>query len=141
MLRLKYFLEIEAEVGGIHTRHKSFLSEKIIPDHSVFGDLSMNFANTPIYRWYRNALRNTQYRWWIILGTVVYLVSPFDLAPDLFPIVGQIDDLALLTLLVAEVSQILIDYFKARRAAPEPVEPISGQTNNTVDVDAVSVQE
>jgi uncharacterized membrane protein YkvA (DUF1232 family) len=101
----------------------------------------MNFANTPIYRWYRNALRNTQYRWWIILGTVVYLVSPFDLAPDLFPIVGQIDDLALLTLLVAEVSQILIDYFKARRAAPEPVEPMSAQTNNTVDVDAVSVQE
>ena len=101
----------------------------------------MNFSGNPIYRWYRNALRNSQYRWWIILGTVVYLLSPFDLAPDFFPIVGQVDDLLLLTLFVSEVTQMLMERVKEKRNAPEPAAPSSNEASKTVDVDAVSVQE
>ncbi|MEM9808766.1 MAG: YkvA family protein [Cyanobacteria bacterium P01_D01_bin.56] len=59
------------------------------------------------YSWYRNGLRNPKYRWLIIFGTLTYLLSPIDISPDVFPIVGWIDDGILITLLVAEVSQLL----------------------------------
>ena len=39
--------------------------------------------------------------------TLVYLFSPIDISPDVFPIVGWIDDGILITLLIAEVSQLL----------------------------------
>ncbi|MFN3651636.1 MAG: YkvA family protein [Armatimonadota bacterium] len=34
----------------------------------------------------------------ILLGAIAYVISPFDFLPDLMPLVGQVDDLALLTL-------------------------------------------
>lgn len=100
----------------------------------------MNFSVKAIYNWYRNSLRNPQYRGWIIVGTLAYLLSPFDISPDLFPIVGQIDDLALLTLFISEISQVLIEGHKQRQATTDsesngPVDP------ETVDVDAVPVQD
>lgn len=68
------------------------------------------------YSWYRHGLRHPQYRWLVILGTLAYLLSPIDISPDIFPIVGWIDDGILITWLVAEVSQLL-------RSAGQPVEP------------------
>lgn len=59
------------------------------------------------YAWYRNGLRHPKYRWLIIFGTLTYLLSPIDISPDVFPIVGWIDDGILLTLLIAEVTQLL----------------------------------
>jgi len=44
----------------------------------------------------------------VILGTALYFVSPIDIIPDFFPLVGELDD-ALVTLLVSEVSQLLIE--------------------------------
>ncbi|MBD0343296.1 MAG: DUF1232 domain-containing protein [Coleofasciculus sp. Co-bin14] len=98
-----------------------------------------NFSLQSIYNWYRNTIRNPRYRWWMILGTIVYLFSPIDIAPDFIPVIGQIDDVLLLTLLVSEVSQLLVDKVKARQE-----EAVVADTNNsaekTVDVDAVSVK-
>ena len=100
----------------------------------------MNFSIKAIYNWYRNSLRNQKYRGWIIAGTLAYLVSPIDISPDLFPIVGQIDDLALLTLFVSEISQVLIDSYKQRQVNTQTEEDASdGQ--ETVDVDAVPIQD
>ncbi|GAB4228659.1 MAG: DUF1232 domain-containing protein [Stanieria sp.] len=75
----------------------------------------MQFSLTSLYNWYRNAIRNPKYRWWIILGTLIYLVSPIDISPDFIPIAGQIDDLMLATLLVTELSQLFLDKFKSRQ--------------------------
>ncbi len=36
---------------------------------------------------------------WLIVGAVVYFLLPFDLIPDLFGILGRIDDLAIMALL------------------------------------------
>lgn len=66
------------------------------------------------YTWYRNTLRNTKYRWLIVAGTLVYLLSPFDIAPDFIPIIGWIDDGILVTLLVSEVSLLMTDFLKGR---------------------------
>lgn len=104
----------------------------------------MKFSIQSLYNWYRETLRHPKYRWWIILGTFVYLLSPLDISPDLFPIVGQIDDVVLVTLLVSEISQMVIESMKSRQpnvSSPEP-EAGAGETDKTtvVDVDAVSVK-
>lgn len=91
-----------------------------------------------LYTWYRNILRNPKYRWWIILGTLAYLLSPFDITPDFLPIVGQLDDLTLVTLLIVEVSQMLTERIQNRQKpqTPTATDPAS---NPTVDVEAVSL--
>jgi uncharacterized membrane protein YkvA (DUF1232 family) len=99
----------------------------------------MNNFPQSIYNWYRNTLRNPKYRWWMILGSLLYIVSPIDISPDFLPIIGQIDDVVILTLLVSEVSQLLIDTAKARKG--ETVDSTTDSpTDKTVDVDAVSVK-
>lgn len=98
-----------------------------------------NFSIQGLYTWYRNTIRNPKYRWWIILGTALYLISPFDIAPDFLPVVGQIDDVVLLTLLVSEVSQLLIDGVKSRQGETVAANTTTDTTEKTVDVDSVSV--
>lgn len=104
----------------------------------------MKFSIQSLYTWYGDLLRNPKYRWWVILGTLVYLVSPIDLLPDVIPVVGQIDDVFLLTLLVSEVSGLVIEGWKARKGevgteAPNTTEG-STSTESTIDVDAVSLK-
>lgn len=102
-----------------------------------------NFSIQSIYTWYRNTIRNPKYRWWMILGSILYLVSPIDIAPDFIPVLGQLDDVVLLTLLVSEVSQVLIEGVKARqgeKVASNTGEAATGEAaEKTVDVDSVSV--
>jgi len=76
----------------------------------------MSFSVQSLYSWYGNLIRKPKYRWWVIMGTIVYLVSPIDIAPDFIPVVGQIDDLVLLTLLVSEVSKLVIEGWKSSKA-------------------------
>jgi uncharacterized membrane protein YkvA (DUF1232 family) len=89
-----------------------------------------------LYDFYRNAIRNPKYRVWIILGTLVYLLSPFDISPDFLPIAGQIDDFLLVSLLVTEVSQMVLDRFKARKTNTTPDEA----SKETVEVNAISAE-
>ena len=103
----------------------------------------MKFSIQSVYEWYRGLIRNPKYRWWVLFGTLVYFVSPIDVLPDIFPIVGQLDDVFLLTLLVSEFSQLLIEGFKARKGVEEtPTDSSEDATQNqsTVDVDAVSIK-
>lgn len=104
----------------------------------------MKFSVQSLYNWYRDLLRNPKYRWWVIVGTLAYLVSPIDIAPDFIPVVGQIDDVFLLTLLVSEVSGLVIEGWKARKgtANSQAVNDSEGSTStaSTIDVDAVSVK-
>lgn len=97
----------------------------------------MNFSIQSVYTWYRNVLRNPKYRWWVVLGTALYFLSPIDVVPDFFPIVGELDDVFLLTLLVSEVSQMVIEGFKERKASSATK---NTTTTDTVDVDAVSIK-
>lgn len=94
-----------------------------------------------IYNWYGETLRNPKYRWWIILGTLVYLISPLDISPDLIPFLGQIDDVLILTLMVTEITKLIIP-----KASNNPSSTNNNQENNpndekvnTIDVDAVSI--
>ncbi len=104
----------------------------------------MKFSIPSLYNWYRQTIRNPKYRWWIAIGTLVYLISPIDIAPDFIPIIGEIDDFVLVSLLVTEMSQILLESYKARRqtdgVAPQTAtEQTPAQA--TVDVEAVETTE
>jgi len=104
----------------------------------------MRFSIQSIYKWYRGLIRNPKYRGWVILATIAYLVSPFDISPDIFPIVGQIDDVIIASLLVAEVSQLAVDWVKGRtgpqaKTATQPVGVAAAPTGPTVDVEVSSL--
>lgn len=98
-----------------------------------------NFSIQSIYNWYRNTIRNPKYRWWMVLGTILYIFSPIDIAPDFIPIIGQLDDIVILSLLVSEVSQMVIEAAKSRQGTTVTSNPDQA-TDKTVDVDAVSVK-
>ena len=105
----------------------------------------MSFSIQSLYTWYRNIIRNPKYRWWVIAGTLAYVLSPFDISPDFIPIIGQVDDIAIVTLLVAEVSQMVVDFIKLRRGQDTQVvsnmnNQGSSTTNNTIDVNVVSAK-
>ncbi len=92
-----------------------------------------------IYAWYRGLIRNPKYRWWIILGSLIYLLSPLDISPDVIPIVGQIDDLAILALMLSELSQLAIEGFRRRQGVEVASNPEPG--TQTVDVNAVAADD
>jgi uncharacterized membrane protein YkvA (DUF1232 family) len=76
---------------------------------------TMNVIVDAFYKWYRNKVSNPKYRWLIIGGTLLYLFSPFDISPDFFPIIGWIDDGAVLVLLTTELTRLLMEYRKDRK--------------------------
>jgi uncharacterized membrane protein YkvA (DUF1232 family) len=96
----------------------------------------MKLSAEAIYNWYRSTIRNPKYRWWVILGTLAYILSPIDIAPDFIPFIGQIDDVVILTVLVSEVSQLLFDRAKTAKR------PADAETTETasVDVDVEAVR-
>lgn len=97
----------------------------------------MNISMTSLYNWYRDTIRHPKYRWWVIMGTLVYLISPIDIAPDFLPIVGQIDDVMIATLLVTELSQLFLARFKSEA---DTVTTETNTTNSkTVEVEAETV--
>ncbi|TVQ42642.1 MAG: DUF1232 domain-containing protein [Gloeocapsa sp. DLM2.Bin57] len=87
------------------------------------------------YSWYSNQVRNPKYRWLIVLGTIAYLFSPLDISPDVFPIIGWIDDGIVLTLLTTELSRLALDYRKNRRN-----EKVENSEENLVTVDSQPVE-
>ena len=94
--------------------------------------------------WYRNAIRNSKYRWLVVFGSLLYLVSPLDISPDVFPIIGWLDDGIIATLLVTEVSQLLFEQIntsKKRRSeeADETAYAAASTAEQVIDVQAVSV--
>jgi uncharacterized membrane protein YkvA (DUF1232 family) len=101
----------------------------------------MNSTIQSIYNWYRETIRNPKYRWWLIIGSLIYLFSPIDISPDFLPVVGWIDDGIVLTLLVTEVSQMLAQKLKSRNDETTAAANNGGSpSSETVDVNAVSMK-
>lgn len=83
----------------------------------------MKFSLESLYGWYRQMLNNPRYRWWIVLGSLVYLLSPVDFLPDVFPVVGWIDDGLIATLLVSEISQMVLTGLKNKTVKQDKNDP------------------
>jgi uncharacterized membrane protein YkvA (DUF1232 family) len=98
----------------------------------------MNFSIQSIYNWYRDLLRNPKYRWWVVAASVVYIVSPLDISPDIFPVVGWIDDGIVISLLIAEVSQIVKEKLQEHNVRADKA--TTTVADAPVDVNAVQVE-
>ncbi len=98
----------------------------------------MNFSIQSIYNWYRDLLRNPKYRWWVVAGSIVYLVSPIDISPDVFPIIGWLDDGIVISLLIAEVSQLAKEKLQAQSTRADRATKTTVE-DAPVDVKAVAV--
>ena len=94
----------------------------------------MNNMVESFYSWYKGALRHPKYRWLIILGTAAYLISPVDISPDIFPIIGWLDDGILATLLVTELSTLAMDYLKGKSNSVSE-EPVASEEGTVIDVE------
>lgn len=93
---------------------------------------------TPLVNWFRRLLRNPKYRWVIILGSLFYLFSPLDISPDVFPILGWIDDGLLATLVVTELAQIAMDNRRDRINQSTQKADLTDD-ENIIDVESVRV--
>ena len=51
-----------------------------------------------------------------IISALSYLISPFDLIPDLIPVVGLLDDMAVISLCVKQTRPALEEYLRWREA-------------------------
>lgn len=76
----------------------------------------MKVLSKIVHSFVRSNIRNPKFRWFFIVASIAYLISPFDISPDVFPVVGLLDDGVLITLIASEVSQVLIERRKARQA-------------------------
>ena len=112
-------------------------------DEKYLEGKTMNNSLESIYNWYRSVIRNPKYRWWIIGGSLLYLLSPIDIAPDFLPVIGWIDDGIIATLLVSELSQILLERLKGGKTDTPPTvdstNPSTTEGKGTVDINAVSI--
>ena len=91
---------------------------------------------------YRRLLTHPKYGVWVVLASLLYLISPIDLSPDLLPLLGQIDDVALLVLMLSVATQ----WFGQQFLNGQPENFWGAETvdtdetvRKTVDVDAVEV--
>jgi uncharacterized membrane protein YkvA (DUF1232 family) len=89
------------------------------------------------YNWYSNQIRHPKYRWFIVLGTIAYLLSPLDISPDFIPILGWIDDGVMITLLTTELSRLLIEQRKRKSGDIAETETFVNATPIEVDAKAV----
>lgn len=92
-----------------------------------------------LFQGYCRLLTHPQYGIWVFFGSLLYLISPIDISPDLIPIFGQIDDVALIVLMVSAASQWLSQQFLNAQAA-DADSPDDAATE-TVDVKAVEVDQ
>jgi uncharacterized membrane protein YkvA (DUF1232 family) len=98
-----------------------------------------NFSLESIYNWYRDLVRNPKYRWWVIGGSLVYLLSPIDLLPEaLLGPLGAIDDLVIITVLATELTGILRDRVTGKKSKSDSTD--TPATTEMVDIAAVEVE-
>jgi uncharacterized membrane protein YkvA (DUF1232 family) len=95
-----------------------------------------------LFQGYRRLLTHPRYGIWVLLATLLYLISPIDLSPDLIPLFGQIDDVALLVLMLSAASQWLGQQFLSEQEVDDADTVRDGEEtiHQTVDVDAVEVE-
>lgn len=82
---------------------------------------------------YRRALldeRTPRVAKWLLGGAVAYLLSPIDLIPDFIPVLGQLDDVVVVTALVQTAikmipDEVMQDARRVVKARQSPAEPSS----------------
>ncbi len=64
----------------------------------------VNYMRDPFVSWHRKA---------IVVGALIYFISPIDTIPDLIPLFGYLDDLGVITALMKFLGSELIPYYQS----------------------------
>lgn len=91
---------------------------------------------------YHSLVRHPKWRWWVVLGSLLYLVSPIDIFPDVLPLVGWVDDGLIATLAVTEISQLLLENRRnlARKTGSGVSQKVAvNDAEGVIDVPSVTV--
>lgn len=89
----------------------------------------MKYLTQAFYQGYRRLIRHHRYRWLVIGATLLYWFSPVDLWPDVFPILGWVDDSLLAALLISELTQLVTERIRKSPGA-------EAETGPAIDVSA-----
>lgn len=90
---------------------------------------------------YRRLITHPRYGIWVILATLLYLISPIDISPDFLPLLGQIDDVALVVLVISATGQWLGQRFLENQSADNLEDsPEQDSIRQTINVEAVEVE-
>jgi uncharacterized membrane protein YkvA (DUF1232 family) len=100
--------------------------------------MKKRFLGESLMTWYRQLIRNSKYRWIVLLGTLLYLVSPIDISPDVFPVMGWVDDGLVATIAITEITQMLLER-KRNRQTTQPVANAMPTSETVIDVDAAVI--
>lgn len=101
--------------------------------------MTKRLLGTTVMKGYRHLIRNSKYRWVILLATLGYLVSPLDIAPDVFPVIGWIDDGIVATLAITEMAQLLAERKRKMATQTEAEQPVQPASHAILDIDAISI--
>ena len=71
----------------------------------------------------------------LMLLVPAYLIFPFDILPDVIPVVGWLDDLVVIPLLVSFIVSLLPQPAASRPRAWQPEEGTSSRPSQTIDGD------
>jgi uncharacterized membrane protein YkvA (DUF1232 family) len=63
----------------------------------------VNYMRDPYVSWHRKA---------IVVGALIYFISPIDAIPDIAPLIGYLDDLGVITALMKFLGSELIPYYQ-----------------------------
>jgi uncharacterized membrane protein YkvA (DUF1232 family) len=63
----------------------------------------VSYMRDPFVTWHRKA---------IVVGALIYFISPIDTIPDIAPLIGYLDDLGVITALLKFLGSELIPYYK-----------------------------
>jgi len=55
-----------------------------------------------------------------IVGAIIYFVNPFDVIPDVLPVIGQVDDLSVVLFCWKMISHDIDDYLAWKETQKEP---------------------
>lgn len=61
-----------------------------------------NYMTDPSVSWYRKS---------IVVGALIYFISPIDAIPDIAPLIGYLDDLGVITAVLKYMGSELIPYY------------------------------
>jgi uncharacterized membrane protein YkvA (DUF1232 family) len=125
-------------MGGISEQGGACHNIKVSNESATMSNSSGSNQSNGFINWYRNLIRNSKYRWIVIVGSLLYFISPIDLLPDFIPVIGQIDDAIVITLLVSELSQFLIERAKIAKGRGNTADQ-TAVSSESMDVNAVQI--
>ncbi len=101
----EYDTKVKVEVGEEYVEENLWTKvERLGRKISFAKDIKAlyNYMTDPTVAWYRKS---------IVVGALVYFITPLDTIPDIAPLIGYLDDLGVITAVLKYLGSELIPYY------------------------------